>query len=135
MARREFSTAVYAQIVHRATNAHGHVQCEGCGLVLGKRPYHIDHTIADALQIDKRRKLTADDGQLLGVECCHNPKTREVDVPAIAQAKRREAKHLGIARPKQTIHSAPFPKSDKAPQIDKSALPTSPRRNLFQEQS
>jgi hypothetical protein len=104
MARREFTSAVYAQIVLRATNAAGLVQCEGCGLVLGKRPYHVDHTIADGLQIDKRRKLTADDGKLLGVECCHRPKTAD-DVAKIAEAKRREAKHLGIARPKQSIRS------------------------------
>lgn len=41
-----------------------------------RKPYHIDHTIADALQVDKSRKLTADDGKLLGVECCHKPKTK-----------------------------------------------------------
>lgn len=123
MARREFSTAVYAQIVHRATNAQGQIQCEGCGLVLGKRPYHVDHTIADGLQIDKSRKLTADDGKLLGVECCHDPKTRTVDVPAIARAKRREAKHLGITKPAGKIRSAPFPKADKPKREGKTALP------------
>lgn len=119
MARREFTSAVYAQIVLRATNAAGLVQCEGSGLVLGKRPYHVDHTIADGLQIDKRRKLTADDGKLLGVECCHRPKTAD-DVAKIAEAKRREAKHLGIARPKQSIRSAGFP---KAPAKEPKRLP------------
>lgn len=123
MARREFSTAVYAQIVHRATNAQGQIQCEGCGLVLGKRPYHVDHTIADGLQIDKSRKLTADDGKLLGVECCHGPKTRTVDIPAIARAKRREAKHLGITKPAGKMRSAPFPKADKPKREGKTALP------------
>lgn len=110
MARREFTAAVYAQIVHRATNAAGLVQCEGCGLVLGKRPYHVDHTIADGLQVDKSRKLTAEDGKLLGVECCHRPKTAD-DVAKIAKAKRCEAKHVGIARPKQSIRSAGFQKA------------------------
>jgi hypothetical protein len=90
MARREFTRDVRAQIVHRATNAAGLITCEGCGLVLGKRPYHIDHKKADGLEVDKRRKLTAADGQLLGAECCHPPKTR-VDVGHIAQAKAREA--------------------------------------------
>lgn len=99
MARREFSRAVYAEIVHRAMNAAGQIACEGCGLVLGKKPYHVDHTDPDALQIDKSRKLTAADGKLLGVECCHAPKTR-VDVANIARAKRREARELGIPKPK-----------------------------------
>jgi hypothetical protein len=106
MPRREFTKAVQAQIVHRATNPAGHVSCEGCGLVLGKRPYHIDHTIADALIVQKRT-LTADDGKLLGVECCHAPKTKQ-DVKVIAEAKRREARDLGLkTKPKQKIPSRP----------------------------
>ncbi|MGF6157818.1 hypothetical protein M2267_003077 [Ensifer sp. KUDG1] len=111
--RREFSKAVYVQIVKRAMHPKHGIVCEGCGLVLGKKAWHVDHTIADALQIDKSRKLTADDGKLLGVECCHKPKTAE-DVAVIAEAKRREEKHLGIKRPKQSIKSAGFPKSEKA---------------------
>jgi len=113
MSRREFTKKVYMQIVKRAMLPNGEIACEGCGLILGKKKYHVDHTIPDALQIDKSRKLTADDGKLLGVECCHKPKTAE-DVAVIAEAKRREDKHLGIKRPKQTIKSAPFPKSEKA---------------------
>lgn len=113
MARREFSKTVYTQIVKRAMLPNGEIACEGCGLILGKKKYHVDHTIPDALQIDKSRKLTADDGKLLGVECCHKPKTVE-DVAVIAEAKRREEKHLGIKRPKKTIKSAGFPKSEKA---------------------
>jgi hypothetical protein len=116
MARREFTRSIKAAIVLRATNAAGHVQCEGCGLVLGKRPYHIDHTKPDALEVDKSRKLTADDGKLLGVECCHAPKTKE-DRAMIDRAKRREAKHLGIARPAGTIKSAGFPRARKAREI------------------
>jgi hypothetical protein len=98
MPRREFTRDVYAKIVHRATNADGHVICEGCGLVLGKKPYHVDHTKPDGLEVDKSRKLTVDDGKVLGVECCHAPKTKR-DVADIARAKRREAKHLGIRKP------------------------------------
>lgn len=97
MARREFTRSVYAEIVHRAMNADGAIVCEGCGLVLGKKPYQIDHTKPDALEIDKSRKLTADDGKLLGQVCCHAPKTAQ-DVKVIAQAKRREAKCLGLPK-------------------------------------
>lgn len=124
MARREFTATVYAQIVKRAMLPTGEIACEGCGLVLGKRPYHVDHTKPDGLEIDKSRKLTADDGKLLGVECCHAPKTKQ-DVADIAEAKRREAKHLGIKRPKGRIPSPP--KSEKpAPKLD-----FTKRRNPF----
>lgn len=120
MARREFPKEVYAQIVRRAMLPTGEIACEGCGLILGKKPYHIDHTIPDALFLDKKRKLTADDGKLLGVKCCHAPKTKQ-DVKDIAEAKRREAKHLGFERRKQPIPSRP--KSPPKPtRIDKSAL-------------
>lgn len=116
MARREFTKPVQAQIVHRATNEQGHVQCEGCGLVLGKRPYHIDHTIPDALIVEKR-KLTADDGKLLGVECCHAPKTKQ-DVKDIAEAKRREAVHLGTkSKPSRPLQSRQFDKKPKRDQL------------------
>lgn len=97
MARREFTKPVYADIVKRAINANGFIVCEGCGNVLRYKKYHIDHTIPDALIVEKR-KLTADDGKLLGVECCHAPKTK-VDVKNIAEAKRREARHIGIRQP------------------------------------
>lgn len=95
MTRREFTNRVKAEIVHRAMNADGRVVCEGCGLVLGKKPYEIDHTIADALVLDKSRPLTAADGKLLGKKCCHDPKTVK-DVGTIAKVKRVSAKHLGI---------------------------------------
>lgn len=130
MARREFTKKVYAQIVKRALHPKHGICCEGCGLVLGAKPYHVDHTIPDALQIDKSRALTAEDGKLLGAKCCHKPKTA-VDVAVIAEAKRREEKYLGIKRPKQKIPSAPFPKTEKAMKRQpKAALPYRP---LYQE--
>lgn len=82
----------------RATNERGRIACEGCGLVLGSRPYHIDHTIPDAMFLDKSRDLTAADGKLLGVECCHKPKTA-IDLGALAKAKRLEARRFGIRKP------------------------------------
>lgn len=106
MARREFTPTVYAQIVHRAINEDGQIVCEGCGLVLGKKPYHIDHTKPDGLEVDKSRRLTAEDGKLLGVACCHAPKTRQ-DVADIARAKRREAKSLGFEKSRSTFRKPP----------------------------
>lgn len=125
MARREFPKPVYMQIVRRAMLSTGEIVCEGCGLVLGKKPYHVDHTIPDALFLDKSRKLTADDGKLLGVECCHAPKTK-VDVAVIAEAKRREAKHNGVKRATSKLAASPKqPKQSRhAPQ---------PPRSLYRE--
>ncbi|KSV78961.1 hypothetical protein N182_18355 [Sinorhizobium sp. GL2] len=128
MARREFTKSVYIQIVKRAMLPNGEIACEGCGLILGKKKYHVDHTIADALQIDKSRKLTADDGKLLGVDCCHKPKTAD-DVAVIAEAKRREANHLGVKRQTKPIRSPGFPKSEKA--ASRSPKPSLPFRPLY----
>ncbi|HYA07742.1 MAG TPA: hypothetical protein VEF90_17780 [Xanthobacteraceae bacterium] len=116
MARQEFSKPVKVEIIKRATRD-GVVYCEGCGLPT--RRFQIDHTIADALRVDKTRKLTADDGRLLcqdaGRQSCHGRKTAEQDVPAIAKAKRIEAAHLGAkTAPTKTIQSRGFAKSEKA---------------------
>lgn len=106
MPRREFSPSVYAAIVKRAMLPDGTIACEGCNLVLGKKPYQVDHTKPDGLEIDKSRKLTVDDGKLLGVECCHAPKTK-IDVANIAQAKRREAKFTGAKRASSNLSAGP----------------------------
>lgn len=132
IARREFPKEIYAQIVRRAIQPSGEIACEGCGLVLGKKPYHVDHTIADALFLDKTRKLTADDGKLLGVECCHAPKTK-IDVKNIAEAKRREAKHHGMkTRVKRPIQSPGFPASPKS---QRPARPSLPPRAIYRSAS
>lgn len=124
MSRREFPKDVYKQIVRRAMLPTGEIACEGCGLVLGKRPYHVDHTIPDALFLDKARKLTASDGKCLGVECCHAPKTK-IDVANIAEAKRRETKHLGVKLSKKAKIPSPPKPERPAPK----AMP--PRRSLY----
>jgi len=103
--RREFSNKVRLEIVHRAMNDKGLVVCEGCGLVLGRKPYHIDHTIPEAMVVDKGRPLTAADGKLLGWDCCHKPKTA-VDQGDIAKSTRAELKHNGARRAQR-----PFPGS------------------------
>ncbi len=96
--RREFTRSQKAAIVLRAT-VDGVVTCEGCGLRLGKKPYEINHKTPEALVVDKSRALTIDDGELLGRDCCHRPLTNEEHIPAIAKAKRREARDLGIKKP------------------------------------
>jgi hypothetical protein len=94
--RREFSRAVRVQIFLRAGGSlFGQpLLCENCG-----RPalrWQIDHRDPDAMQIDKRRRLTAADGWLLCLPC-HRAKTRK-DVVDIAKAKRVQASHLGVKK-------------------------------------
>ena len=134
MARRNFTRNQKEQIVIRATNADGKICCEGCGMVLAGKPHEIDHIIPEGLRSeeDKKKPITIAEGQLLGKACCHrgeDGKTNK-DVKQIAKAKRQNAKHVGITRPKQSIRSAPFARTDKPARIQK---PSPPRRALYQE--
>jgi hypothetical protein len=120
MTRREFSRKVRAEIILRATNADGVVCCEGCGLVLGKKPYEIDHTIAEWLVTDKSLPLRADDGRLLGKACCHAPKTA-VDIRTIRKVERIRDRDSGAMRRKSK-----FPCSKDSPyrkKLDGSVVP------------
>lgn len=101
MSRREFTKRQKAEIVNRAMDAAGRITCEGCGLVLGAKPYEIDHIVAEALILDKTRPLTISEGQVLGMACCHRDGQKKTasDVSAIARAKRRELKRMGVKKP------------------------------------
>jgi hypothetical protein len=110
--RREFTGAVKAAIVHRAM-VDGKTFCEGCGVLCKPGEYDIDHTDPDAMQIDKTRKLTVDDGKLLCKAVCHPAKTAK-DKADIGKAKRREQKNLGVKKePSTPIASAGFAPVDK----------------------
>lgn len=84
-------------------------RCHFCGgLVYPGQAWQLSHRIPIALG-------GADDESNWGVihtRPCHEELTRTVDVPAIAKAKRREAKHLGI-RAAATIGSRGFTKPIK----------------------
>lgn len=125
MKRREFSRKVRAEIVHRATGNDGQIHCEGCGLVLGKKPFEIDHIVAEELVTDKSKKLTAEDGKLLG-RCCHGPKTKS-DIKAIRKSDRARDKATGAVKPKQSIQSRGFDRKERNPK------PCLPPRRLYQE--
>lgn len=109
--RRDFSRKQRAQIICRATDPRtGQIRCEGCGLILGRKPYQIDHTIAEELIIDKTRELTIDDGKLLGQACCHKPKTAD-DIRVIRKSDRIRDKNSGaMKRPSsfQTSRDGPY---------------------------
>ena len=132
--RREFTRDQREAIVERSKNSAGQICCEGCNLVLGAKPYEIDHILAEGIRpaADKKQKLTAADGQLLGKECCHrgpDGKTAK-DVKLIAEAKRRSAAHNGYStQPASKLRSAPFPKTAKA--AKREPKPSLPPRRLF----
>jgi 5-methylcytosine-specific restriction endonuclease McrA len=57
-----------------------------------------------------------DTNALLAHKKCHRDHTAKVDIPTIAKAKRREAKHTGAAVPKQSIPQRPkFKREGKTP--------------------
>ena len=96
--RREFTRSQKVAMLKRAMDKAGRIQCEGCGLNITGKVVEFDHVIPEALVLDKTRELAIDDGRVLGRDCCHRApgaKTSQ-DLAAIAEAKRREARHLGI---------------------------------------
>jgi hypothetical protein len=101
--RREFTLSDRIAIRGRATDSQGRVHCERCGRWCPKKAdYQIDHVVPEGMRplADLQRKLTPADGQLLCVAVCHPVKTKD-DRGDIGEAKRREAAHLGIERPKR----------------------------------
>lgn len=124
--RREFPASVKVAVIKRATRD-GVTYCEKCG-ALAKR-WQVDHINPDGLT----GKPVIENAQLLG-ECCYAPKNAK-DTRDIAQAKRREAKHMGAHRPRQKIASNPdaLKAPPKPARIDKSALAPLPRRSIYRD--
>lgn len=120
-ARREFSRAQKVALIKRAMNGAGRIICEGCGLNITGKAIEFDHIIPEAMILDKSIALSLADGLVLGRDCCHRRPGGKTatDLADIAEAKRREAKHLGIPRngrflgsgfrPAQPQHSASRP--------------------------
>ncbi|WP_246675979.1 HNH endonuclease signature motif containing protein [Mesorhizobium sp. B2-1-3] len=101
-------------------------KCERCTAVLKPREGEVDHILPDILGGEP---VLANAQVLCGV--CHAEKTAD-DIRRTRKADRQRDKASGAIRPAGKLRGPAFQKSAKAPQIDKSALPTSPRRNLFQ---
>lgn len=120
--RRSFSTKDRARIFG-ANRGICHI-CEGA-ISVGEA-WEIEHVIPWALTRDDS------DGNLRPAhKKCHRDHKTKKDVADIAEAKRREAKHLGMRKAKKApIRSAPFPKPDKTARIDKSVLAPLPRRHI-----
>lgn len=94
-----------------------------CHLSLGVQ---FDHNVPDQLGGDN----SLENCMAICVQC-HKFKTRN-DVRQIRKSDRQRDKAIGVIRPKQTLRSAPFPKSEKAV---KSVIKTPlPPRQMYQEQ-
>jgi len=103
MSRHEFDARTKLAITKRAT-VDGVTRCEECHCAVSR--WEIHHLKEDALETDKRAKLTPAQGALLCVPC-HKEHTRAF-IPVIAKIKRVEQKHMG-ARRTPTIRSRDFP--------------------------
>lgn len=118
--RRNFVRAVKVEIIRRATRPDGQPACEHCGAIGVKLDFHHKQMDAMVLDQDKKRKLTADEGELL-CRHCHDPITagqRKV----LAKASATEAKHIGAnsapQRPLESRDNLPKgrnPRHERAP--------------------
>lgn len=61
---------------------------------------------------------------------CHRFKTRTIDIPKAAKTVRQQDRAKGVVKPKGTLHSAGFVKSEKQLRIAKQPLPP---RALFED--
>lgn len=100
--------------------------CHLCGGKIDgvREAWEIEHVIAWELTRDD-----SDDNLRPAHVSCHKIKTHQEDRPAINQAKRREAKHTGVKRPKQSIPSRGFETKQRA------SKPALAPRPLFREAS
>lgn len=107
--RREFTRSQKVAMLKRAMDERGCIRCEGCGLNVSGKVVEFDHVIPEALILDKTQGLSIEDGRVLGRDCCHRAPGAKTarDLAAIAEAKRREARHLGIRR----LTARTFPRS------------------------
>ena len=95
--------------------------CHLCkGSISVGEAWEVEHVIAWALTQDD-----SDENLRPAHKKCHEAKTAQ-DVANIARAKRREAKHTGAARPKQSIRSNNSLSSGKQPKFQKQPLPPRP---------
>ena len=99
--RRRVSTRERVALFQREAG-----RCHHClGLVYPGQAWQLSHKIPLALG-------GADDEKNWGVihrRPCHEELTRNVDIPSIAQAKRREARHIGAKQSSGLIRSRGLP--------------------------
>jgi 5-methylcytosine-specific restriction enzyme A len=104
MARpHNFTAKQRAEIALRAAG-----RCEACGAKLKPGEGQADHIIPVAMGGES----AVSNGQWL-CSPCHLDKTTKADVPGVAKAKRRQARHIGAVRPAGKIKTAGFAPAKK----------------------
>lgn len=90
MSRREFPAKVKVAAFQRCGGL-----CESCGAVLRPGKFQYDHRVMDAMGGEP----TLENCEVLCDVPCHQTKTSTHDIPALAKAKRLEARRLNADRP------------------------------------
>lgn len=121
MSRREFPTSVRVAIIKRSTHGAA-IYCEYC--TLPTKRFQIDHVRADGLLGEP----TIENAMLI-CESCWRIKNPD-DASKIAEAKRREASHLGARRPKQAIKSGA---SLRGPERSHEGRQSLPPRKIYED--
>lgn len=109
MPRKEFPKSVKVAVIKRTTRD-GVTYCEKCGAMAKK--WQIDHITPDGLT-----GQPVIENAMLICEPCFTVKNA-IDTSTIAQAKRREARHIGATKPKGTLRGPQLPKKERKEKID-----------------
>lgn len=99
--------------------------CHVCGGAIDKPGWHADHVppLKDGGENRESMIKPAHD-------ICHRRLTAQQAIER-APIERKKMKHSGAARPKQSIKSKSFPKTEKPKRIAKDALPPLPKTQLY----
>lgn len=117
--------SVRDRIMKRENNA-----CHICGLRIDGKKWDLDH-IKALINGGENRESNLKPAH----RKCHVEKTA-LDVAEKAKVAAIRKKHIGITRPKQTIKSAPFAKSEKPDRgVPNKGMPPLPRLQLYREES
>ena len=114
------SRAEFPAKVRKAAFARADGKCEKCAAVLKTGEGEVDHILPDALGGEP----VLANAQVL-CRVCHVEKTAD-DVRRMRKADRQKAKQTGATRPKATMKSRGFAKTEKPRRIEKGALPPRP---------
>jgi hypothetical protein len=112
--RRNFTRAVKIEIIKRSM-VKGVPTCDevvGALRCVCQKGLAVHHKKMDAMEVDKTRKLTAADGELL-CKAHHDPITKE-QKGVLKKTLAVEAAHLGAKRDKQPIPSDPHALKSRA---------------------
>ncbi len=108
---KDDDTDVPERVMERLWKACGG-RCRGCGVNLSDQAWDVDHIIALINWIGEDHGNRESNLQVLGLKCCHRPKTRE-DMRLKHQTSRRIRRHTGIKRPRNPMQGSKGSKLQK----------------------